>query len=145
MGARSSDAGGGGLRPHRPGWWCPVCLRFSTPRRPGMRRAWNHGGERFPDGAHLVLATREGHRDAVPSFFASADAAVPTMGFTSCLPAGPNPQDRCNLGGPTWRERTAAVTTASVACVRPLSADGPWACTRSSPTHNGLIQDQRER
>jgi hypothetical protein len=38
--------------------------------------AWTHGAERFPAGARLVLRKGAERRDAVPGFFASADAAV---------------------------------------------------------------------
>ncbi len=83
--------------------------------------AWNHGGERFPDGAHLVLVTREARRDAIPGFFASADAAVSYDGRSVLFAGRPTRQDRWQI----WQADLAGgaphrVAATSDACIRPL-------------------------
>jgi hypothetical protein len=116
----------------------PPFLYTAAPRYEAA--AWNHGGERFPDGAHLVLATREGHRDAVPSFFASADAAVSYDGLHILFAGRPTRQDRWQI----WRADLAGgapqpVTTGSGACVRPLYLpDGRVAYTRMTAAESAI-------
>jgi hypothetical protein len=83
--------------------------------------AWNHGGERFPDGAHLVLVTQEARRDVVPGFFASADAAVSYDGRRILFAGRPSRQDQWQI----WQTDLAGsaphrVVAASDACIRPL-------------------------
>jgi len=83
--------------------------------------AWNHGGERFPDGAHLVLVTREARREAVPGFYASADAAVSYDGRRILFAGRPTRQDpwqiwQADLAGGAPRR----IVTTSDGCIRPL-------------------------
>jgi hypothetical protein len=83
--------------------------------------AWNQGGERFPDGARLVLVAPEGRRDVAPGFFASADAAVSYDGHRVLFAGRPARQDhwqiwQADLAGGAPRRLTAT----SDACIRPL-------------------------
>jgi hypothetical protein len=83
--------------------------------------AWNHGGERFPDGAHLVLATHDARRDVAPGFFASADAAVSYDGLHVLFAGRPARGDRWQI----WQADLAGgaphrVLATSDACIRPL-------------------------
>ncbi|HMD69756.1 MAG TPA: hypothetical protein VKF41_00350, partial [Bryobacteraceae bacterium] len=83
--------------------------------------AWNHGGDRFPDGAHLVLVTPEARRAVVPGFFASADAAVSYDGRRILFAGRPTRQDPWQI----WQTELAGgaphrVAAASDACIRPL-------------------------
>jgi hypothetical protein len=97
--------------------------------------AWNHGGERFPDGAHLVLVTQEARRDAVAGFFASADAAVSYDGRRILFAGRPTRQDQWQI----WQEDLAGgaphrVVATSDACIRPLYLpDGRVVYTRVGP------------
>ncbi len=102
--------------------------------------AWNHGGDRFPDGAHLVLASSEGRRDAVPGFFASADAAVSCDGRHFLFAGRRSHEDRWQI----WQADLAGgapqkVVTASDACVRPLYLpDGRVAYTRMTAAGSAI-------
>ena len=102
--------------------------------------AWNHGGERFPDGAHLVLVTAGGRRDVAPGFFASADAAVSYDGRRVLFAGRLSRQDRWQIwqadlaGGPPQR-----VVTNSDACIRPLYLpDGNVVYTRVTPAGSDI-------
>jgi hypothetical protein len=94
--------------------------------------AWNRGGERFPDGAHLVLVDRDGRRDAVPGFFASADAAVSYDGSRILFAGRRFREDPWQI----WQADLAGgapqpAVTVSEACIRPLYLpDGRVAYTR---------------
>ena len=108
----------------------PPFLYTAAPRYEAA--AWNHGGERFPDGAHLILAASDGPREVVPGFFASADAAVSYDGRRILFAGRPTREDRWQI----WQADLAGgapqrVVTASDACIRPLYLpDGRVAYTR---------------
>ncbi len=101
----------------------PPFLYTAAPRYD--EAAWKQGGERFPDGAHLVLATGETRRDLAPGFFASADAVVSHDG-TRVLFAGRRArQDRWQI----WQVDLAGgapkrVVASSDSCIRPLYLPG---------------------
>src|ERR1035438_5733471 len=93
----------------------PPFLYTAAPRYEAA--AWNHGGERFPDGAHLVLAASDGPREVVPGFFASADAAVSYDGRRILFAGRPTRADRWQI----WQADLAGgaprqVVTASESC-----------------------------
>jgi hypothetical protein len=98
--------------------------------------AWDQGGERFPDGARLVLVAREGRHEVVPGFFASADAAVSYDGRRILFAGRPAKRDAWQI----WEADLAGgqphrVVTASGACIRPLYLpDGRVAYTRVTPS-----------
>jgi hypothetical protein len=98
--------------------------------------AWAHGGERFPSGAHLVLVTRDGQRDVVPSFFASADANVSYDGKHVLFAGRATKQDRwqiwqADLNGGTPHQ--IVITPAD--CIRPFyMPDGRIVYTRLTVT-----------
>src|ERR1035438_5262138 len=73
----------------------PSFLYTAAPRYEAA--AWNHGGERFPDGAHLVLVTAGGRREVAPGFFASADAAVSYDGRRVLFAGRPSRQERWQI------------------------------------------------
>ncbi|HUE02208.1 MAG TPA: hypothetical protein VMR62_21745 [Bryobacteraceae bacterium] len=116
----------------------PPFLYTAAPRYEAA--AWNHGGERFPDGAHLVLVTRDGCRDLVTAFFASADAAVSYDGLRVLFAGRPSRQDRwqiwqTDLVGGTPQQ----VVTTSDACIRPLYLpDGRVAYTRTTQAGSAI-------
>ncbi len=97
--------------------------------------AWSQGRERFPDGAHLVLAAGETRRDLVPGFFASADAAVSSDGLRVLFSGRPTRQDCWQI----WQLDLAGgapnrMVTTTDACIRPLYLpDGRIAYTRVTP------------
>jgi hypothetical protein len=116
----------------------PPFLYTAAPRYEAS--AWSHGGERFPDGAHLVLVTREGRRQVVPGFFASADATVSYDGHRVLFAGRPSNQDRWQIwqvdlqGGAPHR-----VAALSDACIRPLYLpDGRVAYTRVTPAGSAI-------
>jgi hypothetical protein len=79
------------------------------------------GPERFPEGAHLVLVSRDGRRDVAPGFFASADAAVSYDGRRLLFAGRPSRQDPWQI----WQSDLAGgapqrVVATSGACIRPL-------------------------
>jgi hypothetical protein len=102
--------------------------------------AWNHGGERFPDGAHLVLAAAEGRHDAVAGFFASADAAVSCDGRHFLFAGRPSREDLWQI----WQADLVGgapqkIVSASDACIRPLYLpDGRVAYTRVTATGSAI-------
>ena len=112
----------------------PPLIYTATPRYEAM--SWNQGGDRFPEGAHLVLLTRDGRRDLVPQFFASADAAVSFDGRRVLFAARPTRQDRWQI----WEAELAVssphrVVTSPDGCIRPLYLpDGRIVYTRLTST-----------
>ena len=87
--------------------------------------AWSHGGERFPEGAHLILVTGQTRRNLVPDFFATADAAVSFDGLRILFAGRPARSDswqiwEIGLAGGTPRRLSAGAG----ACVRPLYLPG---------------------
>jgi Hydrazine synthase alpha subunit middle domain len=108
--------------------------------------AWNQGGERFPDGAHLVLVAGGVRRELVPGFFASADAAVSYDGRRVLFAGRPARQDRWQI----WQLDLAGgapnrVAANSDACIRPLYLpDGRIAYTRVTPTGSQIEVVQPE-
>lgn len=95
-------------------------------------QAWIHGGERFPEGAHLVLVSGEEHRNMTPQFFGSADATVSYDGRRILFAGRPTKQDHWQIwqmdvtGGAPHR----LVATADD-LIRPLYlADGKLVYTR---------------
>ncbi len=112
----------------------PAFLYTAAPRYEAA--AWNQGGERFPDGAHLVLVAREGRREMAPGFFASADAAVSYDGLRILFAGRPSKRDRWQI----WQADLAGgtpqrVATTADACIRPLYLpDGRLVYTRVTPT-----------
>jgi hypothetical protein len=116
----------------------PPFLYTAAPRYEAA--AWNQGGERFPDGAQLVLVTREGRRDVVPGFFASADAAVSYDGRRILFAGRPSRKDRwqiwqADLVGGTPHQ----VVATSDACIRPLYLpDGKVVYTRVTPAGSAI-------
>jgi hypothetical protein len=87
--------------------------------------AWNQGGERFPEGARLVLMTAGTRRDVAPGFFASADASVSFDGRRVLFSGKASRQDRwqiweTDLAGGSPRQLSAASDT----CLRPLYLPG---------------------
>jgi hypothetical protein len=108
----------------------PAFLYTAAPRYDAA--AWSRGGERFPGGAHLVLVDRAGRRDAVPGFFASADAAISYDGRRFLFAGRPAREDRWQI----WQADLAGgapqkVAAAPDACIRPLYLpDGRIAYTR---------------
>src|SRR5271165_7038735 len=102
--------------------------------------AWNQGGDRFPEGARLVLVTPEGRRDLVPGFFASADAAISYNGRRVLFAGRPTRRDCWQI----WQADLAGgapqqVVTASDACIRPLYLpDGRIAYTRMTATGSAI-------
>ena len=61
-------------KPSNPGQSLPVFLYTSA--KTYDPAAWIGGGERFPQGATIVVADKKGRRPLAPSFAASADATV---------------------------------------------------------------------
>ena len=108
----------------------PPFLYTAAPRYEAA--AWNQGAERFPDGAHLVLVTREGRREVAPEFFASADATVSYDGQRVLFAARPSRQDRWQI----WQADLKGgaphqVVARSDSCIRPLYLpDGKLVYTR---------------
>jgi len=108
----------------------PAFLYTAAPRYEAA--AWNRGGERFPDGARLVLVTPEGRHAVAPGFFASADAAVSYDGRRILFAGRPLRQDRWQI----WQADLAGgaprrVVTTADACIRPLYLpDGRLVYTR---------------
>ena len=97
----------------------PTFLYTAAPRYDAG--AWARGGERFPGGAHLVLVTREGQRDVVTGFYASADAAVSYEGRHVLFAGRATKQDRwqiwqADLSGGTPHQ----VVTTPADCIRPF-------------------------
>jgi Hydrazine synthase alpha subunit middle domain len=110
----------------------PSYIYTETPKYDAA--AWIQGGDRFPDGAHLVLMAPGGRRDLLPGFFASADAAVSFDG-SRVLFSG-----RKTRGSPWQIWETAVsggtprlVSANSDSCIRPLYLPyGKLAYTRST-------------
>src|ERR1017187_10521227 len=78
--------------------------------------AWTHGGERFLEGAHLVLVTQGSHRDVAPGFFASADAAVSYDARLVLFAGRPTRQDPWQIG----QTEIAGATPQGGGCLRCL-------------------------
>jgi hypothetical protein len=116
----------------------PPFLYTAAPRYDAV--AWKQGGERFPDGAHLVLVTGGMRHDLVPGFFASADAAVSYDGRMVLFAGRPTRQDRWQIwqvdlsGGAPKR-----VVETSDTCIRPLYLpEGKIAYTRVTATGSDI-------
>lgn len=112
----------------------PAFIYTAAPRYDAA--AWTHGGERFPGGAHLVLVTKEGLRDVVAGFFASADAAVSYDGKHVLFAGRATKQDRwqiwqADLNGGAPHQ----VVTTPADCLRPFyMPDGRVVYTRVTTT-----------
>lgn len=101
--------------------------------------AWSHGGERFPEGAHLVLVSKvhsgERRREVVPGFFASTDAAVSYDGRRVLFSGKPTRQDAWQIWEADLAEGAPHLVVATAdGCIRPLYLpDGRVVYTRVTP------------
>ncbi len=113
-------------------------LYTAAPRYDAL--AWSHGGERFPEGAHLVLVSGGERHDVATGLFASVDAEVSFdgkrilfAGRTSKITPWQIWEMELNGGAPR------RVVTATDSCIRPLYLpDGRIVYTRMTATASQL-------
>lgn len=83
--------------------------------------AWMRGGERFPDGAAIMIENANGKRPLLPNFAASADPAVSFDGQRVLFSGKPKAEDRWQI----WEIEIASgelkrLSTGDEDCVRPF-------------------------
>lgn len=103
--------------------------------------AWAHGADRFPAGARLVLAAKDGRRNVAAGFFASADASVSPDGNRVLFSGRRTVQDRWQIwetdlkGGAPKKMLADAAGNARGDLIRPFYLpDGRLVYTRLTAT-----------
>ena len=94
-------------------------LYTATPRYDPA--AWMQGGERFPEGAHLVMVAPAGRRKLVPDFYASADAAISYDGRRALFSGRRTRQEPWQIYQiDLTTHKLSRVVTSPDNCIRPL-------------------------